>query len=309
MSLDRELWKLRFSDHLRLRGRARMTVASYTRQLDPLFLFLEALGVASLGEVTRDHLEEYRTHLFYRTYRGKPLSAKTQNCVLCAVRAFFRFLVHCDYLLVDPSAKLELPRTGDRLPLPLLSEREMVLLLETPDTGTPLGLRDRAILELLYSTGLRNGEVCALELGDVDPEQGVVRVQTAKGGRSRIAPLGELAAEWLAAYLEHSRPKLKTANSGSWLFLSRRGRQLDTCSLGEMVSRTAAAAPTLHKRVTAHLIRHCCATHMLKNGAGLRHLQTLLGHRSLETTQRYTRLEIEDLRSVHRRCHPREHRS
>lgn len=301
------VWKLRFEDYLRLQRRASSTLRSYTASVRELLEFLEGVGVTALGEVGREQIEEYRAHLYYRRHHrtGKPLSAKTQGLRLVALRTFFRFLVREDYLLVDPTARLELPKNPEPLLGPLLTESEMVRLLEAPDVSTPLGLRDRTILELLYSTAVRNAELWALRLSHLDLGQGELRVVSGKGDKSRVTPLGETAGHWLERYLAEGRPVLARACSRDAVFLSWRGRRLGTKSICDLVKKHARAAG-LTKRVTPHHLRHCCATHMLRRGAGLRHLQSLLGHATVETTQRYTRVEISDLRQVHRRCHPRE---
>jgi len=306
-SMDVTLWRARFREHLQLGQYSPRTVAGYVGELGTLFAFLAECGVESLGSVTREIVEEYRNRLFYLESRGNRLSSTTQNRRLHAVKTFFRFLAEEDFLLIDPAAEVKPPRTPGTLPRVILSEPETARVLEAPDVSTTLGLRDRAILEVLYGTAIRNSELSSLTLDAVDLARYELRVHCGKGGRSRVLPLGEEAAAWLEAYLVRARPQLVRRPGEALVFLTWRGLRFTRAALSDVVRRAAREAGVT-KGVTPHVLRHCCATHMLRHGAGLRHLQELLGHASVETTQRYTRLETSDLRRVLRRCHPRERR-
>lgn len=305
--MDVRLWSDRFAEYLAARNYAERTVKAYCGELKDFLAFLQELGLANLGGLTSTHLEEYRLKLFYLRPKGKPLTMTTQACRLGAVRQFVRFLVRQDYLLIDVSANLELPRCSQPLPRTLLSERETFQLLESPATDTALGIRDRAVLETLYATGLRNSETAGLQLEELDWEHHCIRLRKGKGGKSRVVPLGEEAEIWLTEYLERGRPALLRDPAEQTLFLNSRGKPLSREMLSELVVRWSRKAG-LDKTVTPHVLRHCCATHMLKRGAGLRHLQALLGHSSLNTTERYTQIEVSELRKVVMRCHPRERR-
>jgi integrase/recombinase XerD len=250
-------------------------------------------------------MEGYRTALFYAEYRGRRLSFTTQGHRLAAVKRFTRFLWREHYLLTDPGACLERPRVEQPLPRTLLSEADMETLLLAPDTTEVLGIRDRAVLEVFYSTGVRNAELRFLTLDAVSLEQQQLAIRRGKGGKGRLVPLGEAAATWLSTYLVHSRPFMVSNPQEQTLFISFRGRPLEKNSVVDVVHQAALRAG-LPKTVTPHALRLACATHMLARGASLRHIQELLGHASPETTQRYTRVEISDLKSVHRRFHPRE---
>lgn len=314
--MDIERWKDRFTEHLRLRHFAPGTIANYTAELAPFMAYLETQAITSLGEVTRTQVEDYRTHLFYATYqgtdrskRGQRLSLAGQANRLTAVKAFLRFLWMEGFLLTDPAAGVKLARLPRDLPRTLLSEEETARLLEAPDVTTTLGLRDRAVLEVLYGTALRNGELVALRLEAVDLPRHELRIHRGKGGKSRVVPLGEEAAFWLEAYLEKARPQLvrvaRQRRDEGYVFLSWRGRPLRRSAVGELLGQALKSA-ALDKKVTPHSLRHGCATHMLRHGAGLRHLQLLLGHALATTTQGYLRIETSDLRAVMERCHPRE---
>jgi integrase/recombinase XerD len=221
------------------------------------------------------------------------------------VKAFFRFLTDRQTILIDPSAHLRHPKVPRTLPRQLLSEPETEKLLGSPDITTPLGIRNRAILELLYATGIRNSELRALELSDIDLERQELFVSRGKGNKSRRLPLGEEAAACLEDYLLNARSALACSTSGDLVFLSSGGQKIDRGRLSGLV-REMAAACGLGKHVTPHLLRHACATHMLRRGAGLRQLQVLLGHVKLNTTQRYTLIDIGDLHKAVSEYHPRE---
>jgi integrase/recombinase XerD len=300
-----DLWKQRFAEHLRVRQCSPRTVGTYSAELSPFFAFLDGVGCQDLASVTRDLVEEYRTYLFYIEHRGKRLGVRTQSVRLAAVKAFMSFLTRERYLLIDPGSGVELPHVPRTVPPVLLSEEEAEQLMRGPDTRTVLGVRDRAILEVFYGTGLRNSEVLSLDLDHVDLDKKEIRLQRGKGGHGRVVPLGEEAIAWLSAYLQRSRPLLVRAAGSRAFFLTSRGNRFTKGNLAELVRRCAAQAK-LSKVVTPHLLRHACACHMLRAGAGIRHLQKLLGHACLSTTQRYTTLDVTDLRAVVAACHPRE---
>lgn len=303
--IDAELWLDRFVEYLQSRNYSENTVFLYRKASRQLLEFLAAENVESLAGLTRSHIESYRMKLFYERYKGKPLAVTTQSMRLTAIRRFVRFLVRQDYLLVDVADGLEMPRLPDALPRQVLTEREAVRLVESPDTNDLLGLRDRAILEMLYGTGLRNGEMVRLTLDEIDWGYHCIRLIKGKGGKPRVVPMGEEAEIWLQEYLQKVRPTYVRDNSNQRVFLTFRGTAFQTESMVDVVIR-AARKIGLDKPATPHVLRHSCATHMLKRGANLRYLQAMLGHSSSQTTERYTRVEVSDLRQVVLRCHPRE---
>lgn len=303
--LDLALWQTRFAQFLELRRYSPRTRDNYVGELKALFAFLAEAHVCSLSDVTPEVVEAYRLHLFYAEHHGKKLTLATQSYRLSSVKCFLRFLTRARYVLVDPAVDVDLPRPARPLPGALLSEAEVAALLVACDTSGPLGVRNRAILEVVYGTAIRNSELRELVLDDVDLGRRELRIRYGKGGKSRVVPLGEEAAFWLERWLTHGRPQLVAADSGAGVFLTDGGRKLSRSALCEVV-RGLGAEAGLTKRVSAHLLRHACATHMLARGAGLRHLQELLGHASPATTQRYTRVEMSDLRRVLARFHPRE---
>lgn len=304
--LDLRSWQARFREYIDLvKGWSPRTREAYCQELKHFFAYLERQGVTQLGRLTRSHLEGYRLALSHMQFQGQPITARTQQAKLCAVKSFVKYLYRENFLLLDVGSSLEIPSGPKGLPRAILSENEVLRLLETPDTDTVRGLRDRAIVELLYGTGLRNTELRELTLQHLDMSNGVVRIERGKGNKARVLPLGEEAQAWLEEYLEKSRPELARDAEKTWVFLTNWGAQLTRKWLSFRVSQLAKQAG-LPKTSTPHVLRHSCATHMLRRGAGVRHLQTLLGHSCLNTTQIYTRVEVSDLAKVVRQFHPRE---
>ena len=207
-------------------------------------------------------------------------------------------------MLHDPAAAVEYPRAELRLPRSILTRQEARKLVEAPDTRSPAGLRDRAVLETLYATGIRVSELKKLTLQDIDTEERVLRVVMGKGGKDRNVPLTRAAATALEAYLLNGRPKMRGARGSVLLFLAPRGGLLHASTANDIV-HTWAKKAGIKRTVTCHTFRHSVATHFLKGGADIRHIQALLGHASLATTERYTRVEVSDLMEVIRRAHPR----
>jgi integrase/recombinase XerD len=189
--------------------------------------------------------------------------------------------------------------------LHVLTQQEARQILERVDPSTPLGSRDRAILEVFYATGVRKEELRGLVTGDLNLSDGLLRITLGKGARDRVVPLGAVAVASLQSYLSQARPKLLSSSHTDRLFISYRGNPLDPHTLGSLVKKHAKAAQ-IKKLVTPHVWRHTCATHLVQNQANLRHVQDLLGHRSLATTERYLRLTITDLKEAHTKFHPRE---
>jgi len=297
-----------FLNHLRVSHYSERSIDEYEREVRLLFVFLDGRSITKLSGIRRDDLREYQTHLFHQKKKDDvPLSLSTQAKKISAIRTFFSFLVKEQYLLYDPSSEIERPRLSKRLPRGILTQREAAKLLSMPDERTALGIRDKAVLELFYATGMRNTELRMLKLQDVDLVRGEVRIDHGKGRRSRIVPVGEMAALALSRYLERSRPRLVKERDDGWLFLSVRGLRLGRARASAIVVRYAKKAG-IKTPITCHSLRHTCATHMLKNNAGLRYIQDLLGHQCLSTTQIYTKVELSDLKRVHAKCHPRNRR-
>ena len=255
------------------------------------------------NQITRTILESYQRHLWrYRKKDGNPLSVGTQIGRLTAVRGLFKWLCREGWLEADPAAHLEMPKEERRLPQDTLSEPEVAAILNVPDTEDPLGIRDRAILEVLYSTAIRRTEVARLELRDLCSDRQTLFVRKGKGGKDRIVPIGKRALEWTERYIDGTRPLLLIDMAEPALFLTGYGKGFTPNSLGNLVTKIVRRA--LDRRGSCHLLRHACATHMLEHGADVRIIQQLLGHAKLETTQVYTEVSIKLLQEVHNRTHP-----
>lgn len=304
--MDIDLWKQRFRDWLELEFASADTVSNQVQGLRLFWQLIQTQKIESWTEVTRDFVDEYRAQLFCEKHKrtGQPLATGTHIARIVAVKTFFRFLVAEGFLLHDPAAHLEYPK--HRLALPaVLSEPEIERLMQTPEVATGAGLRDRTLLELLYGTALRNSEICSLTLEQVDLGQHLVRLQKGKGNKGRVVPIGQEAQSWLELYLEKVRPGWLRNPSLTAIFLDRWGhRALSRGGLTQIVRELGRQAE-LGKVVTPHTLRHSCATHMLRRGAGLRQVQKLLGHEQLSSTEHYTRVEVSDLRRMLRLHHPR----
>ncbi len=276
------------------RGLSDNTVASYARDIAQVVDFLAAQSLRP-QDATIDHLT---TFLAGQTWRPATRARK-----MSSLRSFFAFLAQNGYTIGDPTAKLASPRGERRLPR-ALSVAEVERMLSLPP-ATPLGLRDRAVLEVLYGAGLRASEALSLCLPDVDLEVGFVRT-VGKGDKERVVPLGRMAIAAVEAYKSRGRPQLGRPGSlkPPFLFLSVRGRRLSRMSLHTIVKYYARKAG-LGDEVSAHTLRHSFATHLLEGGADLRAVQEMLGHADLSTTQIYTHLSREHLRRVYRDAHPR----
>jgi integrase/recombinase XerD len=254
--------------------------------------------------ITKTILESYQRWLWrYQRPDGRALSVVTQRSRLNAVQTFFAWLCRENLLPGNPAADLELPRKPQRSLPRALAREEVAALLAVPDVRDPLGVRDRAILETLYATGLRRTELARLDVTDLDRALGTVWVRQGKGGKDRVVPLGGHAAHWIDRYLAECRPRLEVSAREHALFLTGYGERLSAGYLGTLVRR-ALVAVGVTRAGSCHLLRHSCATHMLENGADIRFIQQLLGHARLDTTQIYTAVSIAQLREVHARTHP-----
>ena len=295
---------VRYLEWLGDRGYSETTI--YNRRLG-LLRFLDwctERGISRPVELTRVVLERYQKSLAgYRKEDGKPLGLQTQENYLVDVRGLCRWMARRRVILYDPSAELELPRLSDRVPRGILTPEEVERVLAVPDTGTPLGVRDRAMLEVLYSTGMRRGELARLAISDMDFERGTVLIREGKHRKDRVVPIGERALLWVEKYLEEVRPEYVVPPDEGYVFLTRMGKGFVPNGVSETVTK-AVKASGIGKRVSAHSLRHSCATAMLEGGADIRFIQQMLGHASLTTTQIYTRVAITALKEVHERTHP-----
>jgi len=286
------------------RGYADSTVTSRRQQLRRFIAWLADRGLTGPGEVTLPVLERYRMHLHQRRKPdGAPLGRGTQAQYLLAVKGLFKWLTLTRRIRTNPAAELELPKKPRRIPRTVLSAAEAELVMIQPDLAHPLGVRDRAILELLYSTGIRRAECTGLDESDIDLERLALLVREGKGARDRMVPLGERAARWILKYSTDVRPLYAVEPDTGALWLGRRGTRLKPKRLSRLV-RGYVERAGLGKTGACHLFRHTMATLMLEGGADVRHIQEILGHAELSTTAIYTHISIKQLQEVHRRTHP-----
>jgi integrase/recombinase XerD len=262
-------------------------------------------GVGRACEVTRPILERYQRYLFYyRKANGEPLSIRSQISRLTSLRSWFKWLARENHILYNPAGELEMPRLEFRLPRDVLTAREAEQVLAQADVSTPLGLRDRAVLETFYSTGMRRMELVSLSLYDLDVERGTVMIRQGKGKKDRLIPIGARALAWIGRYLDEVRPRLVAGGrSGGVLFLTHLGEAFHPVCMTKLV-RDYAQAAELGKRGSCHLFRHTMATLMLEGGADIRFIQAMLGHAKLDTTQIYTQVSIRKLKEIHTATHP-----
>jgi len=291
----------RFLDTLWIeQGAARNTLAAYRSDLE-LFARALARGGRTLTAASAGDIQEYLVAR-HRAGGKHPFSARSQARLLSALRRYYRFLVRERLRADDPTALIGAPRLGRPLPKSLAAP-DVDKLLAAPDTRDTLGLRDRAMLELMYASGLRVSELVRLPTHQLNLQRGVVQV-IGKGGRERLVPIGEEAAHWLERWLRQGRPQLVRHAPADAVFVSRRGEGMTRQNFWMLVKRYARVAGVSAK-LSPHTLRHAFATHLLEHGADLRAVQMLLGHRDLSTTQIYTHVTRARLKSLHEKHHPR----
>lgn len=290
-------------------GRAPATIGTRMVHLRRFAGWARSEGYGSLDEISAETLDRFRATLALRTEcLAHPLAATTRHCRLAAVRLWVRWAVRTRRLREDPLWDYEMPRLPRRLPRAILSVAEVERVLAQPDVHTPMGLRDRAMLEVFYSTGMRRGEVVRLGRDDVDAVRGVVFIREGKGLKDRVVPIGARAILWVRRYAAHARPVLAARRRGeaesSTLFLGARGDRIRPSRLTARMHRYVSAASG--KPGSCHVFRHSMATLMHDGGADIRDLQEMLGHAQISTTEIYTHVSVERLRSVHALTHPAE---
>ena len=292
-----------YLDYLRARNYADQTIVFKQMALKAFTAWCHERGLVRLNEVTRPVLQRYQRHLYHAQSRGgKPMSAGAQFNRLMAVKGYFRFLTRENVLLYNPASDLELPKLEKRLPKDVLTAEEAERVLSQPDVETPPGIRDRAILEVFYSTGIRRAELIDLERHCLYSERGIVAVRQGKGRKDRFIPIGERAVLWIEKYLADVRPDLETADLNT-LFLDDDGTKFE-CDKMSRVVHGYIQRSGVGKQGCCHLFRHTMATLMLENGADIRFIQQMLGHANISTTEIYTHVSILKLKEVHALTHP-----
>ncbi len=293
-----------FLTDLGARGYSPATIHARRQALAALAGWLVDRGVTRPVQVTRPMLVRYQRYLFhYRKTDGEPLSFRSQNARLLPVRAFFKWAVRNDHIGSNPASELELPKVEKRLPKAALSVEEAEAVLAVPDLTTPTGVRDRAMIEVLYGTGIRRGELARLNWRDLDTERRTLMVRQGKGRKDRMVPIGTRAIAWIERYTQEVRPRFVAEPDDGTLFLTVDGTPFSLDRLTQLVRDYVKTSGT-DKEGACHLFRHTLATLMLEGGADIRYIQAMLGHAELSTTQIYTQVSIRALQAVHAATFP-----
>ena len=300
-----------YLEHLEHRGYSPRTIEAHGEHLSKFATFIEQFypRVKTFENVTKDIAEDYQRYIAdLRNDRGQVISNATKNKKLGPVRKIFSWLVEQDRMISNPAKALVYMKEDQRLIRNVLSEDEMKTVLSSLQTRTPVGLRNRAIFELLYACGIRTSELCNLKVEDVDLKEQTVLVVNGKGRKSRLLPIGQYATHYIEQYIGRARSyMLRTVREDPGnLFLSSRGRPFNRSTLNSTVIGSIRKSANIGKHFSSYSCRHSVATHLLQNDVDIAFIAQLLGHSSLRTTQRYLRIEIGDLKRMHSLYHPRE---
>jgi integrase/recombinase XerD len=293
----------KYLQNLAIKGFSESTLRVRRIYMEMFLSWCRRSRITAPTQVTRTSLESYQRYLFnYRKKDGQPLAVASQHSRLAPLKVWFKWLAHREYISQDPAAELELPRVGYKLPS-VMNRDEAERVLSQPNVGEPLGIRDRAMLEMLYSSGLRRMELLHLKLYDVDQKHGLVTVREGKGKRDRVVPNGDRALAWLDLYLNRLRSEIAKKPDDGIVFLTSNGAPFTPNHLS-WLARQYVKSAGMGKGGACHIFRHTMATLMLEGGADIRYIQAMLGHVRLDTTQIYTHVSIRKLKQVHTATHP-----
>ncbi len=288
-----------YLEYIKIKGFSGSTIEKHELSLKRFLSWCLQREIQDPREITRAVLESYQRKLFYyRKANGKPLSAVTQNNVMICIKSWLQWLVRDNHIAFNPAEQIELARLPRKLPRIHLNKDEIQKLMDVPDIETPLGIRDRAILETFYSTAMRRSELMRLKPGDIDFHDGVIYI-TGKGGHQRVVPIGENALNWIKKYYHDVRPGYDIGLGTETLFLYENGEGMIKGRISTLVKRLMKKAG-INKEGSCHLLRHSCASHLLEGGMDVRLIQQLLGHVKAETTAIYAKVSIGYLKKVHR---------
>jgi site-specific recombinase XerD len=300
-----------FENYLMQRKYSERTVQNYCQQVEMFLSFIEKYypNLNQIDEIKKDIILDFQNYLVSSKDRnGKYLSNNTLILKLIALRKFFRFLKENDFILINPAACIVLPKEEKTLHRNIPTQEEMQVMIQSVKPNSPINMRNRAILEILYACGIRTTELCRLKISDIDFKQQTATVYNGKGGKSRIMPLTMYACEYTKMYLEGARKHLlkgQRTDPGN-LFLSNRGNPFNRETINKCVMNSILKKAHIDKHFTCYSVRHATATHLLQNKVDITYISKLLGHASLKTTQVYTKIEISDLQKMHSLYHPRE---
>jgi integrase/recombinase XerD len=293
----------KYLQHLAVKGFSESTLRVRRVHMEMFLKWCRRSRIIGPTQITRTSLESYQRYLFqYKKKDCQPLAVASQHSRLAPLKVWFRWLTQRKYIPRDPAAELELPRVGYKLPN-VMNKDEAERVLSQPKIEVPLGIRDRAMLEVLYSSGLRRMELLHLKLYDVDQKHGLITVREGKGKRDRVVPIGERALAWLDMYLNTVRPEIVRQPDNGIVFLTSNGAPFTPNHLS-WLARQYVKSAGIGKGGACHIFRHTMATLMLEGGADIRYIQAMLGHVRLDTTQIYTHVSIRTLKQVHTTTHP-----
>jgi len=300
-----------FKEYLEEHNYSERTVETYCYNTNRFLYFIEKYypRIKALEKITKEIVLDYQKYLVnYKNRKGEPLSNRTQILKLIVIRLFFSFLLKHDLILKNPAFSLTLPREEHKITRNILTENEVLSLLENLKLTDPVSIRNRAIVELFYGCGVRTTELCNLKVHDVDLKEQTVIIVKGKGNKSRVVPVGQYAIYYIQLYLEKARKYMLKGkrNDPGYLFLSQRGNPFNNTTINKSVMRSVAKKLDKKKYLSCYSFRRSVASHLLAGNVDITYIAKLLGHSSLRTTQRYLRVEIGDLKKMHSIYHPRE---
>jgi len=300
-----------FKEFLSMNNYSERTLESYGAGVKQFLAFIVKYypRINSLEKLTKDILLDYQKYLMnFKTKEGRHLSNTSQGSKLKAIKKFFQYLIRKDIVLKDPTTVIQMPKEEQRITRNILSQSEMVELLKSIKLNTPVNIRNRAIIELFYSCGMRTSELCDLKIQDINLKEQTLLVVKGKGNKSRLLPIGQYAAHYIQLYLDKSRMFMLKGRKEDlgYLFLSVRGNPLNKNSINTTVMQVVISNLKLDKHISCYSMRHSIASHLLANKVDITYIAQLLGHASLKTTQRYLKIDISDLKKMHSQYHPRE---
>jgi integrase/recombinase XerD len=294
-----------YLEWMKIHNFSKKTLENRKSYVKKFIRYCESRGIEEPQDVTKDFLSRYQRHIYHESSEktGEPLSTAEKHYRISHVISFFSYLVKMNHILYNPGADIELPKTPRSLPSNVLTEDEAKAILNQADINTPSGVRDRAILETFYSTGIRRKELSYVRLCDIDFEERSLMIRAGKCQKDRLIPIGERALDWITRYITSVRPLFLKDTKSEYVFLTPWGTRFGENALGMMVKGYVEKAG-IKKSGSSILFRHTMATLMLENGADIRYIQQMLGHKRLETTQIYTHISIGKLKEVHDKTHP-----
>jgi integrase/recombinase XerD len=295
-------YQLRFLESCKIRNFSKSTVLLKEVSTRLFIIWCDDRGLSTPAEITRPILQRYQRHLFLRRKEnGEPLTVSCQSGYISSIKSFFAWLARENYILYNPASEIDLPQVSRRLPIDIMTVAEIESILNGIDVNSALGIRNRTIMEILYSTGIRRMELTNLKVTDIDMERGTIMIRHGKGDKDRMLPIGDRAISWIRKYLDEIRPELVIGLSDNYLILGTNGEGLKPNTLTHLMRKYLQLAG---KKGSCHVFRHSMATLMLENGADIRYIQVMLGHVDLNTTQIYTQVSIRKLKEIHTATHP-----